>query len=80
MCGYLEHCCLPFFIAPVTPDHTECRTSLIAPRCQVRSDQIKVAGGMALTIIRKETAMIERVITMSFGLAHVCQLNLLIIP
>jgi hypothetical protein len=39
----------------------------------MRSDQIKVAGGMALTIIRKETAMIERVITMSFGLAHVWQ-------
>jgi hypothetical protein len=35
---------------------------------------------MALTIIRKETAMIERVITVSFGLAHVCQLNLLIVP
>jgi hypothetical protein len=39
----------------------------------MRSDPIKVAGGMALTIIRKETAMIERVMTMSFGLAHVCQ-------
>jgi hypothetical protein len=46
----------------------------------VRSGEVKVAGAMALTIIRKETAMIERVITISFGLAHVCQLNLLIIP
>jgi hypothetical protein len=35
----------------------------------VRSDQIKVAGRMALTIIRKETAMIEKVVAMSFGLA-----------
>jgi hypothetical protein len=39
-----------------------------------------VAGAMALTIIRKETAMIERMITMSFGLAHACQLNLLMVP
>ena len=46
----------------------------------VRSEEDKMAGAMALTIIRKETAMIERVITMSFGLAHACQLNLLIIP
>jgi hypothetical protein len=46
----------------------------------MRSEEVKVAGAMALTIIRKETAMIERVITMSFGLGHVCQLNLLIVP
>jgi hypothetical protein len=46
----------------------------------VHSEEIKVAGAMALTIIRKEIAMIERVITMYFGLAHVRQLNLLIIP
>jgi hypothetical protein len=47
---------------------------------RVRAEGVKVTGAMALTIIRKETAMIERVITISFGLAHVCQLNLLIIP
>jgi hypothetical protein len=40
----------------------------------------KVAGAMALIIVRKEPAMIEWMITMSFGLAYVCQLNLLIIP
>jgi hypothetical protein len=46
----------------------------------VHSEEVKVAGAMALTIIRKETVMIERVITMSFGLAHACQLSRLIIP
>ena len=39
-----------------------------------------MAGAMALTIVRKEPAMIEWMITMSFGLAYVCELNLLIIP
>ena len=76
MCGELEHCRLPFFVAPVTPDQTERRASSIAPRGRVRSEEVKVAGGIAVTIMRKETAMTERVITMSFGLAQVCQLNL----
>jgi hypothetical protein len=34
-----------------------------------------MAGAMALTIVQKETAMIERVIAMSFGLAHVCHVK-----
>jgi hypothetical protein len=46
----------------------------------VRAEEVKVAGAMTLTIVRKETAMIERVITTSFGLAHACPLNLLTIP
>jgi len=54
----------------VTPDQTERRASSIAPRGRVRSEEVKVAGGTAVTIMRKETAMTERVITMSFGLAR----------
>jgi hypothetical protein len=45
----------------------------------MRSEEVKVAGAMALTIVRRETAMIERLIMMSFGLAHTCQPNFLII-
>jgi len=67
-------------IATLSPREREVRTSTLSsrictaatsrPDC-VRSDQIKVAGGMALTIIRKETAMIEKaggdVLWFSFG-------------
>ena len=64
----------------MTPDHTKCRALDSSARSGCVREGIKVASAVALTIIRKDTAMIERVITMSFGLAYVCQLNLLIIP
>src|SRR5262245_5908633 len=53
----------------ISPREREVRTSTLSsrictaatsrPDC-LRSDQIKVAGTMALTIMRKETAMIEK--------------------
>ena len=80
MCGYLEHCCLPFLIARDARSDRMPRVLDSSHAVRVRSEVVKVAGEMALTIIRKEAAMTERVITMSFGLARLCQLNLPIIP